>query len=50
MSTADVKNYFMPFSLQKEEGDLTDIVVKWINDSSCVIELASDELVDKAYT
>ena len=44
MSTDDVKKYFKNY--QSEEKEL---VVKWIDDSSCVVQMSSDALARKAF-
>lgn len=47
MSTDDVKKYFRRYVQQ--EGPEDQLVVIWINDSSCVIKFMSAEIATKAY-
>lgn len=53
MSNDDVKRYFKNYSEgQTEEGTddgAKDLAIKWINDSSCVVQLPSEALARKAY-
>ena len=54
MSTDDVKKYFKNYATDSTQqvaadGEKKDLVIKWINDSSCVVKLPSAELALKAY-
>jgi hypothetical protein len=51
MSTDDVKKYFANYSSGPADAnpEQKEMVVKWINDSSCVVQLPSEDLARKAY-
>lgn len=51
MSTSDVQYYFKSFfrTPSSEDQSAQGVIVKWINDSSCVIQLPSEQLAKKVY-
>ena len=46
MSTKDVENYFKRYIEAEDENNFKII---WINDSSCVIKINTEDLAQKAY-
>ena len=54
MSTDDVKKYFKNYATDNSQevatgGEKKELVIKWINDSSCVVLLPTESMARKAY-
>ena len=50
MSTSDVEKYFKNYSQDQENLQETKWpIIKWINDSSCVVQLPSEAHAEKAF-
>ena len=54
MSTDDVKKYFKNYATDSTQqvaadGEKKDLVIKWINDSSCIAQLPTESMARKAF-